>query len=133
MTHSDSFSDAMLSSVMAMPGVLVSPDPVTARARGFSQGSGGSPEVEVVSGRLDDVQARAFSVMMREASRRIVARRENSIVENVFSLDNSLKYRMVPFLGEGDNCCTFLGRYFPVGCVAGIPATAYALKHPKKS
>eukprot|EP00472_Partenskyella_glossopodia_P012294 CAMPEP_0197526544 /NCGR_PEP_ID=MMETSP1318-20131121/18107_1 /TAXON_ID=552666 /ORGANISM="Partenskyella glossopodia, Strain RCC365" /LENGTH=215 /DNA_ID=CAMNT_0043080735 /DNA_START=55 /DNA_END=703 /DNA_ORIENTATION=- len=110
---------AISSTLLPFNGVLVSPDPITESRRR----SGKVSEEVVVKGTLTDFQASILSELMEDSTKKTMSRRDGKVVEDIYPID--LKYRMVPFIGEGENCGTFLSLYFNVSCLLGIPGTAY--------
>uniref|UniRef100_A0A7S2XH35 Uncharacterized protein n=1 Tax=Lotharella oceanica TaxID=641309 RepID=A0A7S2XH35_9EUKA len=143
-----SIAEALLSTAIPRPGVIISPDPVTARVRRRSDkaaavGGVATPpdddapserEVEVISGRLNERQASVLSEIMRDDAKKVVIRRNGETVEDVYPLDRAnhdttTYYCMIPIFGQdGENCCTFLMKYFNISCYLGIPGTAYPLR-----
>eukprot|EP00466_Bigelowiella_natans_P002788 jgi/Bigna1/70236/fgenesh1_pg.11_\ len=84
-------------------------------------------EVTVMTGELDEVQATAISELLNPDRRRVVTRQIRNgkdIAEAVYPTEGQ-RYRMIPILGDGNNCCTFLEDIFPIACHLGIPGTAY--------
>eukprot|EP00465_Bigelowiella_longifila_P013484 CAMPEP_0185277804 /NCGR_PEP_ID=MMETSP1359-20130426/59490_1 /TAXON_ID=552665 /ORGANISM="Bigelowiella longifila, Strain CCMP242" /LENGTH=296 /DNA_ID=CAMNT_0027872053 /DNA_START=29 /DNA_END=919 /DNA_ORIENTATION=+ len=120
---------AVLSAVVSQQGVLVTPDPITEsfRRRKSKQGMKDWEEITVISGELDEAQATAISELLNLDHRRIVTRQNRKgtdIIDSVFPTERQ-RYRMIPILGDGNNCCTFLEEIFPIACHLGIPGTAY--------
>mmetsp|Transcript_2116 Transcript_2116/g.3329 ORF Transcript_2116/g.3329 Transcript_2116/m.3329 type:complete len:304 (+) Transcript_2116:75-986(+) len=120
---------AVLSAVVSQQGVLVTPDPITEslRKRKSKHDIKDWEEVTVMTGELDEVQATAFSELLNPDRRRVVTRQIRNgkdIAEAVYPTEGQ-RYRMIPILGDGNNCCTFLEDIFPIACHLGIPGTAY--------
>mmetsp|Transcript_8633 Transcript_8633/g.21242 ORF Transcript_8633/g.21242 Transcript_8633/m.21242 type:complete len:147 (+) Transcript_8633:1775-2215(+) len=123
-----SLRGTILSNFNPLSGLLITPDPITEsfRRRARRQGAESS-ERTIISGRLDSGQSQCLRDLIRLDEMKVVTRREGETVEAIFPVTR--RYKMVPFFGEGDNCCTFLEDIFPIASLLGIPYTAYPQKH----